>query len=426
MNHIALILNPGSCAGRGRQRWKLWLDGLKRTPGISFECRETSALADARRIVGELRHANTIVAVGGDGTINGVLSGLMDLPEPRPTMGILYAGTSPDFCRFHCIPTDPDRALDTLFARRVRAVDVARVQYHDEDGSPRTASFGSSANIGIGARIARLSNCWRPRVGDALGTGLAVLSSIRGPHPRLTVQLDQSASFDLPNCCNLTVAKNPFIASGLKFDAAMSSDDGSLAVLGVYDRGFAGLMALLPSFYTGTVSHRRGVMRGECRCAKITSNTVCPVEFDGDPHGFLPVTIDIQPKALRLIVGENAMNEYEMIRRLLVPFSRNPHQRNAPFECDSELLEIAGELWAVTVDEFSPAEDCFPDADPIQLGRNLVVATLSDLLACGARAGFLSERTLSPSRDGPRLRGWASREVCPKMLTAAGLPLMRR
>jgi thiamine-monophosphate kinase len=94
------------------------------------------------------------------------------------------------------------------------------------------------------------------------------------------------------------------------------------------------------------------------------------------------------------------MNEYETILRLMAPFGRSLRQRNQPFECDAELLEIGGELWGVSVDEFSPAEDCFPGGDSRQLGRNLAVATLSDLFACGAQpAFFLQALCLPPDSD---------------------------
>ena len=90
------------------------------------------------------------------------------------------------------------------------------------------------------------------------------------------------------------------------------------------------------------------------------------------------------------------MNEQAVIRRLLAPFARDPLQRNAPFECDAELLEIGGDLWGITIDEFSPGEDCFPDADALLLGRNLATATLSDLFACGAQPAFFLQAICLP------------------------------
>ena len=85
------------------------------------------------------------------------------------------------------------------------------------------------------------------------------------------------------------------------------------------------------------------------------------------------------------------MNEIDIITRLAKCFARSPRQRNALFECDAELLEIGGELWAATLDEFSAAEDGFPEDDPERLGANLVAATLSDLYACGAQPVFFMQ-----------------------------------
>lgn len=83
------------------------------------------------------------------------------------------------------------------------------------------------------------------------------------------------------------------------------------------------------------------------------------------------------------------MTEHELIGRLVAGLPRHPAQRNETFTCDAELLEIGGRTWAVTVDDFSPAEDLFTDDDPELLGANLATATLSDLLACGADPTFL-------------------------------------
>jgi len=82
------------------------------------------------------------------------------------------------------------------------------------------------------------------------------------------------------------------------------------------------------------------------------------------------------------------MNEHEIIQKLLEPFARSRDQRNAPFGCDAELVEIGGRLWGLTIDEFSPEEDLFSAEDPECLGANLATATLSDLLAAGVEPRF--------------------------------------
>ncbi|MHC4607665.1 MAG: diacylglycerol/lipid kinase family protein, partial [Planctomycetota bacterium] len=100
-----LVCNPGSAGGRGRRTLEVYRRLLARR-GADFTWRTTADLDDASRLAREANGADAVVAVGGDGTINRVLSGLVGR---RASLGVLYSGTSPDFCRFHGLPTDPER-----------------------------------------------------------------------------------------------------------------------------------------------------------------------------------------------------------------------------------------------------------------------------------------------------------------------------
>lgn len=92
----------------------------------------------------------------------------------------------------------------------------------------------------------------------------------------------------------------------------------------------------------------------------------------------------------------------EAIRRRLVPSNA---QRGEPFEADAEIVDLDGRLLAITVDEFS-AEDRLPAEDAAALGWNLVVATLSDLLAVGAEPRFmLNTLVTAPWMDRAYLEG---------------------
>jgi thiamine-monophosphate kinase len=82
------------------------------------------------------------------------------------------------------------------------------------------------------------------------------------------------------------------------------------------------------------------------------------------------------------------MHEAELIRQLAACFRRAPGQRNALFTCDAELVELHGACWGFTTDAFSPEEDCFGTEDPERIGRNIAVATLSDLFAAGCQPRF--------------------------------------
>ena len=63
-------------------------------------------IKEASRLAREAKGYEAVVACGGDGTINAVVGGVMENSDTSLKFGVIYAGTSPDFCRVHGIPTD--------------------------------------------------------------------------------------------------------------------------------------------------------------------------------------------------------------------------------------------------------------------------------------------------------------------------------
>ncbi|MCD4654682.1 hypothetical protein K8T06_12215 [bacterium] len=95
------------------------------------------------------------------------------------------------------------------------------------------------------------------------------------------------------------------------------------------------------------------------------------------------------------------MKEYDLIREIAKKFPRSKFQKNALFECDSEIILIGNEIWGMSMDEFSSEEDLFTAEDPVRLGNNLTVATLSDLFAAGVEPKFFMH-SISLPRDVER------------------------
>ncbi len=296
-------MNPGSRSGKGQRLWQHWETALQ-AAGADYTCSYTKGIGHAVSLARESQ-ASTVVAVGGDGTINEVLDGVMQSGNPELQMGVLYSGTSPDFCRFHGIPIEPQKAVAALLVGHVRKVDVARIEYHDVEGKAVTAHFGCSCNIGMGASVARYANMWRRYLGDILGTGAGVIRTI-ATNARLDTELEiDDVPQQLSAVNHLTVAKNPYIASGLKVDVDLKPDDGKLVLIGIHGKSRLGILAMVPSFYSGSVANVRGVILTEAHTVCIRAKGAQEIEFDGDPRGYLPAQITLLPKALSLIGGQD-------------------------------------------------------------------------------------------------------------------------
>jgi len=295
-----LILNPSSRSGRGQRLWDYWFRGLKKA-GVVFSSYETQGTGDACREVRKIVGSCVVVAVGGDGTINEVLDGVLQSGNRALSMGVLYAGTSPDFCRFHGIPTDTKKALEKLIQAAVTPVDVCRIHFRNEDGEERVGHFACSFNVGMGAGIARMANSIRRYLGDVGGTGTAVVKNLLC-HKKIAMKVTvDGVDHVLRDVNNLTVAKNPYIASGLKLNLPLTPTDGTAWVFAVYGKSPLGMLRLLPRYYTGSVTSTEGVFLKKGKQMNIVSDRTHEIEFDGDPRGRLPVTIDVLPKSLNLL-----------------------------------------------------------------------------------------------------------------------------
>ncbi|MFN2398236.1 MAG: diacylglycerol kinase family protein [Gemmatimonadaceae bacterium] len=97
-----------------------------RAKGHIVDPRVTWESGDAWRFASEAadRNMDTIVAVGGDGTVNEVVNGL---DGKSAALGIIPLGTANDFARQTGIAEDADHAMDVVLQRKPITVDTAEM-----------------------------------------------------------------------------------------------------------------------------------------------------------------------------------------------------------------------------------------------------------------------------------------------------------
>ena len=300
MQKLTLIMCPRSRSGRGRRLWKYWLDRLD-SYGIDYSVVETEYAGHAREIA--YMAESDVVAVGGDGTINEVLDGVVS-SRIEKAMGILYSGTSPDFCQFHNLSVEPSQAVEQLLSDVYRRVDVVKVEFYNAL-KEQTSHFGCSCNIGMGCEVAGFANSWRRYLGDTIGTFAGVVKAIASDKEySLELKID-GVPFVLEKCRHLIVLKNPYIASGMKIDIDIDVNDGVGYVLGIMASSRVELLQKLPAIYNGRIMDDNNVFIKKFSRVEICSEQNVDIEFDGDPQGTLPVKAEVIRSGLTLMGANN-------------------------------------------------------------------------------------------------------------------------
>ncbi|MTD42665.1 lipid kinase YegS [Erwinia sp. CPCC 100877] len=141
---ISLMIVNGKSAGD--ESLRLAVAGM-REAGHRLEVRVTWEYGDAARYVDEAvaLSAQTVIAAGGDGTINEVATALAGLSARQPALGIVPLGTANDFATSANIPPEADKALQLAIVGRACTIDLASVNDR--------AWFINMATGGFGTRI---------------------------------------------------------------------------------------------------------------------------------------------------------------------------------------------------------------------------------------------------------------------------------
>jgi diacylglycerol kinase (ATP) len=297
-----VIVNAQAGAGRAGARWPALARELSRV-GLAFEPAFTQAPGDAMRLAAEGAHTGrTVIAVGGDGTINEVVNGLMAGHEsgtPPPTLGVIPTGTAQDFARSARIPLGPRAAIALLARATPASTDVGRIRF--ASGAERY--FASYAGAGFDAMVTAQAKTWGHRLRGAWAYVIGFFAVLRGyENKHFVLLLDGEAPLEPPRRTNMVIIANGGNYAGLlRMAPAASLDDGLLDVVVIGDVGRLELMAYLPLALFGRHLEHPKVTTVRARSIVVSAGEPLLVQCDGEMAGELPAEFDVIPGALLLL-----------------------------------------------------------------------------------------------------------------------------
>jgi YegS/Rv2252/BmrU family lipid kinase len=303
-----LIVNPQSRGGWPRKRWPL-LEPLLRKALGPLDLHFTKKSGDGKPLAKAAVEAGAklVIAMGGDGTLSEVASGLLDhqesthASEPSCSLGYLPCGTGGDFRRTLATPDGIEQAALAIAAAKGRLIDAGRVDYIGHDGRPTRGYFVNVASAGIGGLVDTYVNRSSKLLGGAAAYFMASLrATATYRNHAVRVRLDDRPARE-HKIYLLAVANGQYFGGGMKAAPMAIVDDGLLEVLILGDLSFTEAAKLSRHIYDG--SHL-ALPKVSCTRARIIS--VEPVDakdqvlldIDGEAPGRLPATFCVLPGAI--------------------------------------------------------------------------------------------------------------------------------
>jgi diacylglycerol kinase (ATP) len=291
-----LIFNP--VAGQREARVNLRnVVGYLAENGWVVEWKETTPDLSATQLAREAveQGAEVVIAAGGDGTINGVINGLVGNPEVR--LGILPTGTANVWARETGISDISLLGPDLTTAGKVL---VEGVTIPIDVGQAGDRYFLLVAGVGLDALVTRHINPELKRHTGALAYAwTAIREALKYRGARFTLTVDGVRV--TRNAWLVTISNSKLYALvPLAVDARVN--DGMLDIGVFTGRRWPHILRQVINIILRrhTMDPEVEFLRG--RQVHVQSRPRLPVHVDAEPISFTPMTFTVLPGALNVIV----------------------------------------------------------------------------------------------------------------------------
>lgn len=298
------IVNP---VAAGRKTGRVWpsIEGELRSVGLPFDHCFTEARGHATVLAreGVEKGYETIVAVGGDGTVNEVVNGLM-LPgseEAGAILGVVITGRGSDLARTIGIPSHYGQACARLAGDRTTTLDLALVEFHVQ-GEQRQRYMVNVGGCGFDGEVAERAN----RAPNFMGGTVPYLTSlvttlITYQNKALELVLDDREPIKMV-ANSVVVANCQYFGGGMRVAPDADPHDGLLDVVVIGDIDKVEYLFTVPKVYDGTHITHPQVDTYRARRVEVRTQQRLMLQIEGEVCGEAPLSFQVIPSALQVKV----------------------------------------------------------------------------------------------------------------------------
>jgi len=296
------LVNPASANGATGKRWPELAHraaGLGLAGDTLFSERPGHLIELARQATDD--GAELLVAVGGDGTLNETVNGILQAAR-RPDLASIPLGTGMDFVRTHAIPNGFDDAVRTAVTGTPKTIDAGRVAFRGWDGTEQVRFYANVGSVGMSGAVAQRANGMSKAFGGKVTFFVALTQVfLRWKNTDVTVELADGQT-RTGRMHDVIVANGQWHGGAMWLAPEASADDGLFDVVLIGDVNKIDFLTTAPKLYKGKHLAHPKVELLRSACVRVDAAEHLPIELDGEQIGTTPATFEIVPGALRVRV----------------------------------------------------------------------------------------------------------------------------
>ena len=238
------------------------------------------------------RGADTILVVGGDGTISTVGRALIDTDV---ALGAIPSGSGNGFARHFGLSLSPDIAIKALASAAAAPIDVGVV-----NGLPFLVPCSLAWDASLVKSFDKL-----PVRGILPYVFAGVQEFLQYRPQAMTVTVDESEEISFPDPVLFTVANLTEYGGGAKIAPHAVHDDGKLELIAARHQDVPLLIVNAARFFDGTIQKIPNLLLRSFSKLSVKRKEGTPIQVDGELVDAPPeVTVEARAKALRVLVPQ--------------------------------------------------------------------------------------------------------------------------
>ncbi|MBI4712012.1 MAG: diacylglycerol kinase family lipid kinase [Planctomycetes bacterium] len=291
---LKVIVNPIAGSGKAK-RFLAHLASAFKQNRIDYEFKLTSYAGEAKDEAARATAGTSILCLGGDGTINEIINGLVAVGS-KVSLGIIPFGSGNVIAKELDLSRNINGFIRLYQGNEVMALDVGSVSFGNGD----KRYFISMAGVGFDAEVARQYH--EQRAGAILQAHLfsyfpIALKTIPFYRmPKMAVEVDGQKVTD--SATFVQVANGRSYGGPFVFAGNASPRDGMLDIIWFDGRNRFNILFYYGMAFLGNGSLHPDARQIRGKKIRVISQESVPLQVDGDCCGYLPAEIEIIPGAV--------------------------------------------------------------------------------------------------------------------------------